>query len=109
MLLHFFAGSVIKVVWVSMVHGLSVLPSRVACCCMYCRCIFSLVCVFFSVSLFLVLCALVSVKPLFDGIRIVFVIAFFLMKNVLRHDRKKKNPQPGLAEQGLKGVFESKC
>jgi len=45
---------------------------------------------FFSVSLFLVLCALVSVKPLFDGIRIVFVIAFFLMKNVLRHGRKKK-------------------
>ena len=53
--------------------------------------VFSRVCVrFFSVSLFLVLCALVLVKLCLAASRL-SVTAFFLMKNVLRHGREKKN------------------
>ena len=55
-----------------------------------CCVVFSRLCVrFFSISLFLVICALVSVKALFDGIKIVSVIAFFLMRNVIMHGREK--------------------
>ena len=64
--------------------------SGVACCCSVLSLYFSCLCVrFFSVSLFLVLCALVSVKALFGRIKIVSVTAFFLMKNVLMHGREK--------------------
>jgi len=45
---------------------------------------------FFSVSIFLVLCALVLVKFQFGCIKIVSVTVFFLMKNVLKHGNEKK-------------------
>ena len=45
---------------------------------------------FFSVSLFLVLYALVLVKLLFGCIKIVSVTVFFLKKNVLKHGNEKK-------------------
>ena len=64
----------------------------VACCCSVLSLCFSRLCVrFFGVSLFLVLCALVSVKTLLGCFKIVSVIAFSLMKNVLRHGREKRN------------------
>ena len=69
--------------------------SGVACCCSLLLLLcFSRLCMrFFSVSLFLVLCALVSVKALFDGIKIMSVIDFFLIKNVLSHGRENKNSE----------------
>ena len=45
---------------------------------------------FFSVCLFLVLCALVLVQALLGHIKLVFGTAFFLMKNVLKHGHEKK-------------------
>ena len=53
--------------------------------------VFSRVCVCFfqCFSIFSPLCSCVG-QVLFGRIKIVFVTAFFLMKNVLRHGREKK-------------------
>ena len=60
----------------------------VACYCSVLSLGFSCLCMhFFSVSLFLVLCALVWVKTLFGCIKIVSVIAFLLIKNMLRQKK----------------------
>ena len=45
---------------------------------------------FFSVSLLLVLLFSCVGQALFGRIKIVYVTAFFLMKNVLRHGREKE-------------------
>ena len=46
------------------------------------------VCFFQCFSIFSLLCSCVG-QALFGRIKIVYVTAFFLMKNVLRHDREK--------------------
>ena len=63
---------------------------RVACCCACCGCVFSRLCAFFQCfSVFSPLCSCVG-QVLFGRIKNVFVTAFFLMKNVLRHGCEKK-------------------
>ena len=68
--------------------------SGVACCCsVLLLCFFSLVCAFLQYfSVFSHLCSCVG-QALFGRIKIVLVTAFFLMKNVLRHGREKKEPK----------------
>ena len=58
--------------------------------------VFLFVCTFFSISLFLVICAFVLVQTLLGRIKIVFVLAFFLIKNVLSpgHETKRIRIDP---------------
>ena len=84
-----FAGSVVEVVWVPLVCGLSVSSPRVACCCLCCCSVFSLVCAFLQCfSVFSLLCSCVG-QALLGRIKFVSIIASFLMKNVLSHSREK--------------------
>jgi len=62
-----------------------------------CRGVFSLLCAFRQCfSVFSPLCSCVG-QVLFGRIKIVFVTAFFLMKNVLRHGCEKKEMTRWLA------------
>ena len=84
-----FVGPVVSVVWVPLVCGLSALFSP---CCLLMSMLLlgflACVCVSSVFLFFSLLCSCVS-QALFGLIKIVFVIAFFLMKNVLRHGREK--------------------
>ena len=87
----FLQDSVVAVVWVSLVSGWSVLSSP------YCLllsvlsfCVLACVWFFQCFFVFSPLCFCVG-QALSGHIRILSVIAFFLMKNVLRHGREKKS------------------
>ena len=84
----FFAGSSVAMMWVPLVCGLSALFSP--CCLLLYVLSLCLVCVcFFSVSLFsFLLCSCVG-QTRFGRIKIMSVIAFFLIKNVFKHGCEK--------------------
>ena len=91
-LLFLLAGSVVGlwlVVWVM----LFVIPVLL-CCCSWCLYVFLSVCMFFQCfSIFSPLCSCVG-QVMFGRIKIVFVTAFFLMKNVFRHGCEKMDHSP---------------
>ena len=85
----FCAGPALRVafVWVESLGC----PPCVACCYLYYRCVFSLVCVFLQYFSFISpLCSCIG-QALFDRIKIVYITAFFLMKNMFKHGCEKKH------------------
>ena len=82
----FCAGPALRVafVWVESLGC----PPCVACCYLYYRCVFSLVCVFLQYFSFISpLCSCIG-QALFDRIKIVYITAF-LMKNIFKHGCEK--------------------
>ena len=83
------AGSVVGL-WLE-VWAMLFVFSVLLCLCLCCRCGSLFLCAFFQCfSSFSPLCSFVG-QALFGHIKIMSVTAFFLMKNVLRHGREKKN------------------
>ena len=79
--------------------------SVLLCCCSCYRYVFSFVCMFFQcLSIFSPLCSCAS-QALLDRIKIVYVTAFLLMKNVLRHGRGKKCQPVAQKQKNFKSML----